>query len=137
MTVLATAVFSWSFSIGCAPEDDERCGGPTEWIDNTCMLKDTDTTTDTDADAGYIPEGMGLLCSAMGYEAECAEHEASYCLLEPGKTEGYCTMGDCSATPNDCPGGYRCCNMPIEGVPNFCATEEDFLKMGSMCEETI
>jgi hypothetical protein len=90
---------------------------------------------DTGRDAGWVPEGLGEVCLTRGFETECIDHEASFCLVEPGETDGYCTIGDCTVAPNDCPDGYKCCNMPVEGMPNFCAIEDDFFKMGSMCEQ--
>jgi hypothetical protein len=118
---------------GCTPKDSERCGGPTYWNDEykSCL-----PVTDAGDDAGKqetLPEGLGEPCTTLGLESECADFEAAYCVKQPGKTRGYCTLHECTPEPNDCPNGYRCCDMTVPGMPNFCATTDDYFLMGSMC----
>ena len=113
--------------VACAPTADERCGGPTKWEDKTCMPVE-------EPEAGVaLPEGLDEACLTMGLETECVEYEAEYCLVEPGKPEGYCTMADCTVEPDDCPPGFKCCDITVKGIVNFCAKTKDFFSMGSMC----
>lgn len=120
---------TWS----CTPQDNERCGGPTYWDDgNKSCLPVMDGGDDTN-DMPELPEGMGEPCTSLGLEAECAEFDAAYCVLQPGKSVGYCTLHECTAEPNDCPRGYRCCDFAVASMPNFCATTDDYFLMGSMC----
>jgi hypothetical protein len=134
--VLAFALF---FSVGCTPGDSERCGDGFTYRDGMCQpVGDTDTSVDSDAhqdggaDGGDLPTGMGEVCTG---DEDCAGYEADYCLMEYGADEGVCTVQNCSVDPGDCPDGYLCCDFTIPEVPNFCATDEQYADLGSMCAE--
>ena len=118
---------------GCTPSDDERCGDGFVWsaADSTCYPVDEDTDTgapDAGGDAGA--EGLGATCTESG--GECSGIY-DYCLLQPGADTGYCTMDDCTVSPDDCPATYHCCDFSFEGVPNCCVNEDDWELLGSMC----
>jgi len=132
---LCSALVTWS----CTPEDSERCGDDYTYQDGMCQpLGDTDSSSDSDTDdAGAdggdeLPSGMGEVCAG---EEDCAGYEADYCLIQMGEEEGVCTIQDCSVDPDDCPDGYLCCDFSIPSVPNFCATDERFADLGTMCAE--
>ncbi len=134
LPMIVVLVLCWS---SCSLDDDDRCGEGFIWENNTCYpVQEQDTTpvpdggTDTDTD---LPSGMGKVCTEAG--GECANEEADYCVLQPGNLEGYCSLQDCIADPNNCPGTYICCDFSIDGIPNFCASKEDFELMTSMCNQ--
>lgn len=118
--------------VGCAPPDDERCRSGWQYIDHTCIPDDTESSVieGTDSD---LPEGFGLKCTPEG--GECEGLEASYCVHDPRKLKGYCTIQDCRPSNNDCPRGYSCCVFIIESEPSFCVTEAELLEMGGLCQE--
>jgi len=125
--------------VGCAPTDDERCGSGFVWQENTCFEEDgTDSDTGPAGDGGAdgggeLPTGLGETCTDEG--GECDAYEADYCAIQPGGDTGYCTVLGCSASPDNCPGEYLCCDFP-DGfdIDNFCVTEADLELMGSMCQ---
>jgi hypothetical protein len=138
-TALALAAV---LAAACTPEDEDRCGDGFVWDseDSTCYPEDTDTDTgtdtgtDTDADASVDdggPTGLGATCETS---EDCTYEIYDFCLVQPGNETGYCTMDDCTASPDDCPAGYQCCLFTVSGVPDFCATEADLELLGAMCE---
>ena len=118
----------------CVPADEERCGDGYFWDseDKTCY-EEVDTAATPDAgDAGDKDVvGLGDVCSQDG--SECQGKEADFCAIQPGAPAGYCTIKNCSAEPDDCPAGYRCCVFSTDAIPDFCATQEQYDLMGSMC----
>jgi hypothetical protein len=146
-SILGAALLAMAAS--CAPSDADRCGKGLVYEDNTCVPEDTgfeDTGTGTDGDADGDADGggdagdagdtesasnLGAPCTADG--DECAGREYDYCALQPGATDGYCTMQNCAQDPDDCPAPYRCCDLPFSGVPNFCVDEVDWETLGTMC----
>ncbi len=120
---------------GCAPSDDERCRAGWQYTDNTCVPIDEGDTTSSQAEGTDtdLPEGLGRQCTPKA--GECEGLEASYCVQDPRKLKGYCSVPDCQTLPDDCPDGYRCCVFIIESEPSFCATEADVIEMGGLCQE--
>lgn len=125
---------------GCV-SDDERCDDGQRYENGGCVeiLGDGggadalgSDTAQQDAeigDAPALPSGMGDVCSGP---TDCAGKEADYCLIQPPSTSGVCTIQDCNATANDCPGGYSCCDFSVTSVPNFCAADDDYATLKSM-----
>ena len=138
--VAAVVICAALCTAGCTPSDSERCGDDFTYQDGMCQADgDTDSSSDTGSgdDGGVdggddLPTGMGEVCAG---EEDCAGYEADYCLMQPGDDEGVCTVQDCSVDPDDCPDGYICCDFSIPAVPNFCATDEQYAELGSMCVE--
>jgi hypothetical protein len=129
----------------CTPADSERCGSDEYFEDGACYLKDAGghDTGETPNDAGGddaggddaggndgLPTGLGEVCAG---EDGCAGFEADYCAQRPGEATGYCTIENCTGSPDNCPGDYTCCLFIV--ADNFCATAEDIEAMGPMCEE--
>lgn len=131
----------------CLCEDD----GVWDSDDRVCRPRDTDTDTgtgtghdagngdggadsgDTDTGTEELPAGQGDDCVTT--DSVPCPGEADYCAVQPGSTQGYCTMQGCVKEPaDDCPTGFRCCYFTISPIPDFCATEADFTAMGAMCE---
>lgn len=136
LSLLATAGVAVA-ALGCTMSDSERCDEGQIYKDGECVEPDTDSETAGGTDSGdpdgggELPSGMGETC---GSDADCQGFEADYCLIEYGEEEGVCTVKNCSIAPDDCPGGYGCCDFSIDGVPNFCATDQMLEDLGDMCE---
>lgn len=92
---------------GRAPTRD---GGP---------VRDGAPAADGDSGSGRPPSGLGEVCSG----ARPCEGEASYCVLQLGQTEGYCSLRDCTVAPESCPAGYVCRDLTqfMPGFPLFCS----------------
>ncbi len=89
-----------------------------ESSDKTCEGSGCDSATGYNGEEAPegSPSGLGKLCES---DDECAEHEADFCVIVPG-SGGYCSFDDCTIDPNDCPGGYLCCEYNLEGNPRIC-----------------
>ena len=124
----------------CAFSDDERCIDGYDYVNNNCVPEagpeDTGDTVDTrDAgDTGGDSSGLGEVCSGIG-STECKDKgfTADFCAGQPGKS-GYCTTTGCSLAPDNCPSGYRCCDMSMATVPIFCVSQADYEIMGTQCK---
>lgn len=141
-----TALFLFIVStLRCTPDDEQRCDDMYEFDGESCVEISDETPADetqTDgsvkdsADETIIPEGMGLACTENG--GQCDDREASYCTANPMAPDGYCTITDCAAVAQNCPEGYKCCEMTVGNPPAvFCATESDFTTMSGigLCSE--
>lgn len=77
--------------------------------------------TNDDCEGGYAcnaesicqrpPLGMGMSCSGP---EDCAGTEATYCDTFVSMT---CLVQGCQVDPNDCFGGFECCDLTAVGVP--------------------
>lgn len=65
-----------------------------------------------------VAQNLGQAC----VKSEDCDGVASFCVVMPGQTTGYCTIKDCTITPNDCPKGYTCMDISsyVPGIPNLC-----------------
>ena len=61
------------------------------------------------------PVGQGTYCEN---DDDCRGYETDFCVIIPG-LGGYCSNRDCTVDPNDCPGGYVCCDYEMEH-PDAC-----------------
>jgi len=130
LLVIAAAFYA------CAFDDDERCGDGYDYMDHTCVSDagPVDTGDPVDAgDTGGDLSGLGEVCSGLG-STECKDKgfAADFCAGQPGKP-GYCTTTGCSLAPDNCPPGYRCCDMSMATVPIFCVSQDDYEIMGPQC----
>jgi hypothetical protein len=76
------------------------------------------------ADAGCgapLKAKLGETCKADG-DCNC---EAPYCAIMQNAAEGYCSIKDCTLSPDDCPGGYQCFDLSIfsSELPRYCAKQ--------------
>ena len=129
--------------VACEDNDDIHDGGAdgggdtdTDTDADTDADTDSDTDSDTDGDAGDddggVPTGLGEPCTET--DNACAAYEANYCAWNPQTSTGYCTVINCSQTPDDCPADYHCCDFTFTPeAPNFCVNETDWVSMAGMC----
>jgi hypothetical protein len=81
-------------------------------------------------DAGVIDYVDPSVCdgqmSAFGTTCKndnmCKCGAASFCALQPGATEGFCTAAGCVEDPSVCPEDWSCFDLSMfqEGAPSFC-----------------
>ncbi|MDD5306173.1 MAG: hypothetical protein PHU25_02520 [Deltaproteobacteria bacterium] len=127
--------------IGCTPSDSERCqsGYLFHPENGSCQpIEDGGTDSETSnldagnpdagnpdgGDTGDLPTGLGESCTD---NEQCADYEADYCAINPLTQEGFCTVENCTVSPDDCPQGYRCCDSPESyGQPNLCILPADY-----------
>ena len=69
--------------------------------------------------AGGDAAGFGAACKSNA-DCSCA---ASYCAVQPGTSEGYCTKTGCNEDASVCPSGYACFDLSrfAPGLPAFCS----------------
>jgi hypothetical protein len=76
-----------------------------------------------------VPNALGNACQS---DADCADATYNTCHAV-GNGAGYCTNLGCSATGDECSGGYACnvsvtpsyCQRPTVGVGQTCASDND------------
>ena len=73
-----------------------------------------DMPADGGAPAADQGDGLGDWCQKHG---DC-QGKADFCIVMPGATDGYCTLQNCTAQPDDCPAGYTCLDLS-QYVPNL------------------
>lgn len=120
-----------------------RCGNLT-WDPTIGICIDESATIDSepDEDAGGDPDGgedseaEPILGEACTSDEDCAVYNADYCLVIPNEPEGFCTLLNCSAAPDNCPSGYTCCMAPADAFyPTHCMADDVFEQSGAMlCE---
>ncbi len=149
-------ILSGLFLVSCIT-DDNRCDPGMRYVETVpeggrryyCEKidedeGDSDSTSESEADGGVASDsgtddgtddaddpyyGLGESCWA---EFECADFNADFCATRPGY-EGYCSIRDCTPSPNSCPQPYVCCESIMSGLPNFCVTDEDLETMTTVC----
>ena len=137
MTILCTV---WAVALISCIDDDDRCGDlkwdeTNRWcageIDTSALDTGTGAGTDTATDSGPPPV-LGEVCNS---DADCAKYNANYCLLATGR-DNFCTLKNCSATPNNCPSGYTCCGQPPgTAYETHCMPNEIYNEMGAqLCQ---
>lgn len=127
-------------AVGCTIDDDDRClsGYQYDSAARICRPLDTDSVSgpkngsDTGSDEAETdegPRGYGETCTDPG---GCAAFDADYCLLDPGKGEGICTVQGC--LPGECPAGSKCCDCTNIERPVLCLYDDivDSI-MGKVC----
>ena len=125
------------FTSACSFHDDERCGEGYVYDGSACVVPvDTESSADTQGrtDTGSITdvEGYGKVCTS---DKDCAGLEADYCAMMPGDSEGGCVVSNCSATPDDCPEPFVCCQFPESlGVPSLCLPQEQYDEYSAYCQ---
>ena len=64
---------------------------------------------------------FGRPCTDDTTHSEC-ECPAPTCAIQPGETEGVCTVEGCAMDPDLCPDSYRCLDLSSLGAdfPSFC-----------------
>ncbi len=98
---------------------------------------DTDTAGKNGADTSGSADddkvtGLGEPC--MDESTECDGFEANYCLAAPDEM-GECTITDCQTEPDDCPVGWKCCDLVFPDPPNMCMRENEFNETAGVCVE--
>lgn len=151
VTVVGAAAF------GCLSDEKERCHGNYVWSSEavSCREKkpkdagltkkpdgvaDEEDAADPDGEdaeggaTGAI-SGLGTDCTA---KEQCAGYKADYCTANPFEPQGYCTMQNCTADPDNCPPGYNCClsTNPTQ-FGDACLKTEKYkeLKEMSLCKK--
>jgi hypothetical protein len=73
---------------------------------------------DPDACEGR-PSEFGTPCTRSNM---CRCDAASFCAVQPGESEGFCTATGCSADPSVCPEGWSCFDLStfVDGGTSFC-----------------
>jgi hypothetical protein len=138
MTILCTV---WAVALISCIDDDDRCGD-LEWqeanlwcqgaTDTSVVDTGTGAGTDTATDSMPAP----ILGEACNSDADCTQYNADYCLIAP-QGGNFCTLKNCSATPDNCPDGYTCCVMsPDSGFVTHCMPNEFYTAMGTQyCQQ--
>lgn len=135
---IALLLFSIVVSVvsGCVVSDDDRCPGLVWDAEvSACYAPDTDTetTSDSGADAGDTPSGFGTPC----FSNDACTSEVDFCqlnILTPDEP-GICTVVDC--VPMDCPETYQCCDCSKLGQNITCIPDEGAVQaaaFGCTCE---
>jgi hypothetical protein len=115
---VAAAIAVASCSVG-----SNKCGNGFYETQGACKkgvaTGGTTSTAINDADLdGLAGDGSTETVTGMGDEcttqSDCAGKDANYCALDPTSGVGLCTIEDCTTSPDNCPSGYRCCQMPVE-----------------------
>lgn len=129
------------FQVSCSIDD--YCGKGYKYKDHSCikLSKGKDASTpvkdasaekeggDTDAEAA-VPTGLGEPCKE---QTQCAQYEASYCVVNMATQEGICTIQNCT---DNCPGDFVCCKLPASYGGSVCieaAASEQLSQLGIEC----
>jgi hypothetical protein len=103
----------------------DRCGPDQRRVDTTCVLVQADASTPSDAAAGDAEnagdagdsDGAGgadapsaPLGSTCAVQEDCVG-ETNICIIVPGDPTGYCSIRDCTLSPDNCPAGYACVDL--------------------------
>lgn len=73
--------------------------------------------------------GLGEVCTD---QKQCADKEATYCMIDPSTGEGYCTVKGCTNAAGSCPDDYSCCVLP-EPYGALCVDAAGYQKAKSYC----
>ena len=132
-------------TLSCTPKDNERCRSGFYFDGWNCMkTKSTDSDTgtldtmDSGLDDAGLLEGLYEPCTKNGPECD-GYKRANYCVFDPFTQTGLCTIPNCTRSPDNCPEGYECCDLPdLAGdYPNMCFTPEHIqtiMGMASSCD---
>jgi hypothetical protein len=129
------------FQVSCSIDD--HCGKGFKYKDHSCIKlskgkdasapsKDASTEKEGgDTDGGTAaPTGLGEICTD---QAQCAQYEASYCIVNIATKEGICTIQNCT---DNCPGDFVCCKLPEAYGGPVCleaAASEQMSQLGIEC----
>jgi hypothetical protein len=81
-------------------------------VDKPAALSDgsaQDVGAAAEGGGGDADSGLGKVCTEP---TDCVG-AASFCAIQPGTAEGYCTFEDCTVGGNDCPQGYECIDLSM------------------------
>lgn len=111
--ILLSALLTSVVATGC--EIDDPCPGEGEEVSqNLCRRVATDAS---------MPDGGGALGDTCTGDTGCGT-DAPYCAKSPFDAEGFCTLRDCTVSPNDCPDGYVCDDSAVQfGAPTYCTAQ--------------
>jgi hypothetical protein len=104
-------------TLACDAED--ACDSGQRYEQGVCV---TPMKAVVAVDAGcteVLEDEIGATC-VDDAECSCA---APFCAVQPGQTEGYCTILGCKEPGGSCPAGYSCLDLSAFGVDPFCAPE--------------
>jgi hypothetical protein len=80
----------------------------------------TDANLDAVGDGDKTQSVSGLYDSCE-IQPDCAGKDANYCAMDPTNGIGFCTIKDCTVSPDNCPKEYKCCQLPKAiNYPNLC-----------------
>ncbi|MBN2717612.1 MAG: hypothetical protein JXX14_17300 [Deltaproteobacteria bacterium] len=106
------------FALSCA-DNDNRCGDyELDTSGVSCIVPQDTAIVDTNDTSP--PPVLGEACAS---DADCTQYNADYCVLIPGTAEGFCSVRDCTVSPDSCPDEYTCCDTinkndwPIHCMP--------------------
>ncbi|MBN2803966.1 MAG: hypothetical protein JXR91_12810 [Deltaproteobacteria bacterium] len=108
------------YLLSCAPADEDRCDDGQIFENESCItIADSEPVTSSDSESDILDGSLGSICKS---DNDC-NSDVPKCLMQPGKTEGYCTMNNCNFENNDCPKGYSCCELSGE---SDCLNNDDY-----------
>lgn len=109
--------------------DDAECDDGQVLEENRCVEENSGSagsagtsTAGTGSGAGGAGADMfGATCTDDETHAECGGN-ATYCAIQPGQSEGYCTATGCVEDPSVCPDGWGCLNLAAfdPSLPSVC-----------------
>lgn len=127
MRTIMTCVFLLFLAAGCSIAEDDRCADGYEWVQKyrMCLPIEPDDTGEPEViDTDPQPNGIGNVCTA---DSDCTalELDADFCLINPTDpvAGGTCSIFGC--VPEDCTGGFSCCDCEPSGS-TLVSTEEPF-----------
>jgi len=107
---------------GCGMDDADRCRPDMVYKNGACYPQ------------GAGPAGLGEACTNA---EDCILDGTDHCAINLGETEGFCTIRDCSAEPDDCPTDWKCCNFADSindlGYPDMCLPVETWHNQEAYC----
>jgi hypothetical protein len=125
-------------AVSCIQGSD-RCGKLTWQASSAGCIDESDTVNPPEDSEGPAGDGgedtdpppvLGGDCTS---DADCKKDNADYCVLVPGNAEGFCTLKNCSSSPDDCPADYTCCVTAADADwPNHCMPDELYEEFGEM-----
>ena len=98
--------------------EDGRCVSPTSNSTSSTSGGGEGGAPSTGGEAGApstrgeagAPSTFGAPCTDDETHAECGG-DATYCAVQPGQAEGYCTATGCTENPEVCPSDWGCLNL--------------------------
>ena len=75
--------------------------------------------TDNHAD---LANNLNESCQESGPASKDCHGIATFCVVLPGNSVGYCTLQDCTLNPDNCPKGFSCLDLSqyVAGLPLVC-----------------
>jgi hypothetical protein len=92
----------------------------------SCLFTFGEPLSSGPGDAGFADpaacEGDATFGTACTESSTCTCDAASFCAVQPGVPEGFCSATGCSADPSVCPEGWSCfdLSMFVDGGTSFC-----------------